>query len=538
MTPSAIRQTDVLIVGAGPTGLVLALWLTRLGVRVRIIDKTTEPGTTSRALAVQARTLELYSQIGLADAVVAHGRKVLAANLWVAGKNIARAVFGEMGAGLSPFPYAQIFPQDEHERLLIERLAGAGVEVERRTELLDFEEAGGRVRAHLKREDGTLETCEAAHIAGCDGAHSSVRDALEIGFPGGTYTHLFYVADVDASGAAMNGELHVALDATDFLAVFPLTGEGRARLVGTVREEAEHEHENLSWNDVSQRVLEWMRIDIKRVNWFSTYRVHHRVADHFRKGRAFLVGDAAHIHSPVGGQGMNTGIGDAVNLAWKLAAVVHERADPSILDSYEPERIAFARRLVATTDLAFTGVTSAGAIARLVRLQIVPILLPLITRLSSLRRLMFRTISQTAVNYRGSSLSEGRAGAVHGGDRLPWVADVNGLDEDNFTPLISLDWQVHVYGDASPEIRSACDERRLPLHAFPWRPEMGRTGLRRDAIYLVRPDGYVALADPEGSAATVTRYLDAHKLGPDGAEPKPRGRLAVSAGCRSPGPSR
>src|SRR6202162_1475355 len=180
-----------------------------------------------------------------------------------------------------------------------------------------------------------------------------------------------------------------------------------------------------------------MRVDIQHVNWFSTYRVHHRVADHFRTGRAFLVGDAAHIHSPVGGQGMNTGIGDAVNLAWKLAAVLHGRVDAPLLDSYESERIAFARRLVATTDQAFTGVTSTGAIARLVRLHIVPILFPLITKLPSLRRVMFRTISQTAVNYRGSSLSEGRAGTVHGGDRLPWVK-VNGGEgdnNDNFTPL-------------------------------------------------------------------------------------------------------
>src|ERR1700730_5734248 len=139
-TGEAKRAADVLIVGAGPTGLVLALWLTRLGVRVRIVDKTAETGTTSRAVAVQARTLELYSQIGLADAVLRRGRKAIAANLWVAGKKAARAVFGDMGAGLSPFPYALIFPQDEHERLLIDRLSEAGVAVERRTELLGFEE--------------------------------------------------------------------------------------------------------------------------------------------------------------------------------------------------------------------------------------------------------------------------------------------------------------------------------------------------------------------------------------------------------------
>src|SRR5437870_9365054 len=192
---SSIRDTEVLIIGAGPTGLVLALWLTRLGVRVRIVDKTAEPGTTSRAVAVQARTLELYGQIGLADAVVERGLKFGAANLWVAGKQVARAVFGAMGAGLSPFPYALIFPQDEHERLLIDRLAEAGVEVERHTELLDFDDAAGRVLARLKRPDGVLETCEAAYIAGCDGAHSSVREALKIGFLGGMFVHVFYVAD-------------------------------------------------------------------------------------------------------------------------------------------------------------------------------------------------------------------------------------------------------------------------------------------------------------------------------------------------------
>jgi 2-polyprenyl-6-methoxyphenol hydroxylase-like FAD-dependent oxidoreductase len=280
-----------------------------------------------------------------------------------------------MGADLSPFPYALIYPQDEHERLLIDRLAEAGVQVERQTELVAFEETATGVRARLKRA-GDDNTCEAAYVAGCDGAHSTVREGLQIGFPGGTYNHLFYVADVDARGTVMNGELHGALDATDFLIVFPLKDGGRARLIGTVRTAAEHQGDDLSWEDVSRRIIEWIRIDVQRVNWFSTYRVHHRVADRFRKGRTFLLGDAAHIHSPVGGQGMNTGIGDAVNLAWKIADVMHKRADASLLDSYEPERIAFARRWVASTDRAFTGVTSDGAIARRIRLHVVPAVAP------------------------------------------------------------------------------------------------------------------------------------------------------------------
>jgi hypothetical protein len=292
-----------------------------------------------------------------------------------------------------------------------------------------------------------------------------------------------------------------------------LKDDGHWRLVGTVRDELESRHENLSWDDVSRRVIEWMRIDVANVNWFSTYHVHHRVAERFRQGRSFLLGDAAHIHSPVGGQGMNTGIGDAVNLAWKLAAVLGERAEASLLDSYEPERIAFARRLVATTDRAFIGVTSSGAIARLVRLRLVPVFLPLLFRFRPVRRLMFRTVSQTNVSYRESSLSEGRAGAVHGGDRLPWVEpELPGTGADNFTPLNSLDWQVHIYGEVSAEIRTACDRRKLPLHVFAWRPAMRRTGLRRDAVYLVRPDGYVALADSAASAEALTAYLDVRKI--------------------------
>jgi 2-polyprenyl-6-methoxyphenol hydroxylase-like FAD-dependent oxidoreductase len=504
------RETEVLIVGAGPTGLVLALWLSRLGVSVRIVDKAAEPGTTSRALAVQARTLEFYRQVGLADAVVERGKKAGAVNLWVTGHKVARAVFGDFGAGISPFPYALLFPQDEHERLLIERLTEAGVSVDRGVELLDFDQSDSSVLARLKRPDGVVETCTAAFIAGCDGAHSAVRETLSIGFPGGTYAHLFYVADVEASGGTMNGEVHVGLDEADFLAVFPMKVAGHARLIGTVQEDAEHQPENLSWNDVSRRVVTWMSIAVSRVNWFSTYRVHHRVADRFRKGRAFLLGDAAHIHSPVGGQGMNTGIGDAVNLAWKLASVLRGRAADSVLESFEPERIAFARRLVATTDEAFTGVTSRGPVARLLRLRVVPALVPILFSFRATRRFMFRTVSQTVVNYRGSALSEGRAGSVHGGDRLPWVAAPDGTD--NFSPLASLDWQIHVYGDADAAIRNLCESQRLSLHVFPWSPEAARKGLRRKAVYLVRPDGYVGLAVEEGDFGAVASYLDAHAI--------------------------
>jgi 2-polyprenyl-6-methoxyphenol hydroxylase-like FAD-dependent oxidoreductase len=495
----------VLIVGAGPTGLVLALWLTKLGVSVRIIDKTAEPGTTSRALAVQARTLEFYRQVGIADAVVESGVKIAGVNLWVRGAKAARVPLQNIGEGLTPFPFALVFPQDAHERLLIERLDALGVKVERRKELVRFDQHPESVRAVIKRPDGSEEICEAAYLAGCDGARSTVREALAIGFPGGTYSGSFYVADVEASGPATDHELHVDLDDADLLIVFPMKGTGCVRLVGSVLEEPKSGDRELTFDDVKSRVIEHLKLTITKVNWFSTYRVHHRVAHSFRTGRAFLLGDAAHIHSPVGGQGMNTGIGDAVNLAWKFAAVLNEGAADRLLDTYETERIGFARRLVATTDRVFTLATAQGGMARLVRTRLVPLLAPLAFRLPGVPNFLFRTVSQIGVNYRNSPLSAGATGGVRGGDRLPWVETEPG--KDNFAPLASLTWQVHVYGEPRPGVAEVCAELRLPLHLFAWRPEIGRAGLRRAAIYLVRPDGYVALADSHADPERLRDYL-------------------------------
>src|SRR6516225_882848 len=253
-----------LMSGVWTTGLVLALWLTRLGVRVRIVDKTAEPGTTSRALAVQARTLELYRQLDLASAVVDAGVKVAAANLWVGGARAARLPLGRMGQGLSPFPHALTYPQDAHEHLLIERLDALGVKVERRTELVRFHQHPEKVRAILKRPDGTEEICEAAYLAGCDGAHSTVREVLATGFPGGTYSGLFYVADVDAAGPAADGDIHVDFEEADFLAVFPLKGTGRLRLIGPVSWEPEREHRELTFDDVGERAIANLKLTIAR----------------------------------------------------------------------------------------------------------------------------------------------------------------------------------------------------------------------------------------------------------------------------------
>jgi 2-polyprenyl-6-methoxyphenol hydroxylase-like FAD-dependent oxidoreductase len=507
-----MTRTDVLVVGAGPTGLVLALWLTKLGVNVRIIDKTSQPGTTSRAVAVQARTLELYRQLDLSDAVVSQGHTVPAINLWVQGETKARIAFDTINAGLTPYG-PLIFPQDEHEQLLIAKLETFGVRVERQTELIEFSDQGDGVVARLRTADGQEQQCQSSYIAGCDGARSVIRHGIGVGFPGGTYQQVFYVADVEASGPAIDGELHVDLDEADFLAIFPLKGPGRARLIGTVRDERAERAETLTFDDVSSHAIDHLKVRIEKVNWFSTYRVHHRVADRFAKGRIFLLGDAAHIHSPAGGQGMNTGIGDAINLAWKLAAVIFGHARSDLLISYEEERIAFARRLVATTDRAFTLATAEGRIAEIVRTRIVPVLAPAAFRYDFARRFMFETVSQITLNYRGCALSQGAAGAIKAGDRLPW-APVAGAD--NFDLLSTMSWQVHVYGSASPEIEAWCTEKHISLHAFEWHREHEAAGLVRDALYLLRPDSYLALVTPAGTATALERYFAGHGIKPWG----------------------
>ena len=204
---------------------------------------------------------------------------------------------------------------------------------------------------------------------------------------------------------------------------------------------------------------------------------------------------------------MNTGIGDAVNLAWKLASVAKHPATAAMLGTYEPERIAFAQRLVATTDRAFTGVISPTALARFVRTEAVPGLLPGLFRLPLARRFAFRTVSQIAVNYRGGPLSVGKAGRVSGGDRLPWTGT-------NYTPLTSLDWQLHIYGKPSPDIEELSAARAMPLHVFAWNAETERAGFAQNAVYLVRPDGYVAVASAGAvAAAAMCDYLSSWKIG-------------------------
>lgn len=497
-----MSSTDVIIVGAGPSGLALAIWLTKQHVKVRIIDKASQGAISTRALAVQSRTLELYSQIGLGHTVVDNGLTLTGVNGWIKGLHSFHVPLTSAGVGLTEFPFITIMPQGEHETLLRQTLSALGVEVEMNTELVAFEDnADTSSIITTIKHDGVSETITAKFIAGCDGSHSIVRKGLGIEFPGGVYDQMFYVADVEGSGPAINGQLNVCLDDSDFLGIFPMAGKGRVRIIGTIRKSnmtTEAQARALTFDDVGRKAIDQMKLQISKINWFSPHHVHHRVANHFRKGRAFLVGDAAHVHSPAGGQGMNTGIGDAINLAWKLAAVVHGRAQDSLLDSYEEERRAFALRLVASTDRVFSGATAEGWFRGFVRTKILPWILPIVFSFRFVQRFQFRAVSQISLNYRGMTLSRGgKLGGVQAGERLPWVL-IDG--QSNYEPLSKIQWQVHVYGEPRSGLEAWCADHDLHLVVFPWRSEHGSAGLTQDAMYLLRPDTYVAFvgaSDPE-----------------------------------------
>jgi 2-polyprenyl-6-methoxyphenol hydroxylase-like FAD-dependent oxidoreductase len=504
INPQAPPQ--VLIVGAGPTGLVLALQLARRGVPFRIIDNDAGPGVASRAIALHARTLEFYAQLGFADAVVASGIKMERIKLLRSGATLAELVLKDMGQGLSPYPFMLDFPQDDHEQFLVDQLAAAGVAVDWNVTLKTFTQTASGVRAVLDR-NGREEICEIAYICGCDGARSQVRQTLKLDFPGGTYEQLFYVADVqtDAPPSA-DGRLNLA-DA-EFAFMMPVRSSGQHRLVGIVSPDLGAKPD-LAFVDLRPSIERLLQVKITAVNWFSTYHVHHRVASSFRVGRAFIAGDAGHIHSPAGGQGMNTGIGDAVNLGWKLAHVLQGRASDRLLDTYEAERIPFARTLVATTDRAFQGLAGNGLGGRLMRRWFIPHVLPFLTRRAAFRRLAFRTVSQIRINYRSSALSQGAAGRLQAGDRLPWVP---AREDDNFAALQSLDWQVHIYGQATDEFVAALRGRRIAVQQFRWSGAAGDAGLLENAVYLVRPDGYIGFASTTQNVAAFSAFADRYGL--------------------------
>ncbi|MBT2582965.1 FAD-dependent monooxygenase [Planococcus sp. ISL-109] len=506
---------QILIVGAGPTGLALAYSLARQGVPFRIIDRNAGPGTASRALAVHARILEQYDQLGLAERNVKRGHPILSLDISDGKKVRAQVKFHALGKGLSPFPFILSLPQDEHEEILVDELSKVGIEVEWNTELLSFEDTGRGVNAVMQQLGQPVEIAEFAYLCGCDGAGSMVRKGLELDFPGGTYKQLFFVADIETETPVDDMEkMDMYMDDDGFMLYMSVRNANTKRILGIVPEEF-NERTDLQYSEISDYIENKIRVRAAKVNWFSTYRVHNRVSEKFAKGRIFIVGDAGHLHSPAGGQGMNTGIGDAINLAWKLAAVIQGKAAPRILSTYEQERIVFARRLIATTDKAFQTIVSQKLRGTLLRQYIVPYVLPSVFKFSFSQKNAFKILSQIHINYRNSLLSKGKAGKVYGGMRLPWIETDIG---DNFAPLRSVDWQIHIYGKAQPELIDFAHSQSLELHEFAWEAKMHDAGFKQDALYLIRPDGHVALATERQWLRVLKMYLETFGIVAFGAE--------------------
>lgn len=512
-------NTDVLIVGAGPTGLMLANQLARRGVRAIIIDRHAGPALQTRALGVQARTLEIYAQLGIADRALELGKRATGANLWAEGRRTARIPVGDIGRDQSPYPFLLILGQDDNERLMGESLRSHGMTVRWNTELVALKQDANQVKATLKQPDGGLAEITAAWVAGCDGARSAVREMNAIDFVGAPYEHVFFVADTEVTGPMVPDELNVYLWRQGFHLFFPMRGTDHWRVVGILPPEL-RDREDLTFEDVipSVRQEAGTNLIFKSCSWYSTYRIHHRSAARFRDRRCFLLGDAAHIHSPVGAQGMNTGLQDAYNLAWKLALVVSGRADASLLDSYEPERIPVAKRLLSTTDRAFVLIVSDSRVAGLLRTRVLANAAAFAMRFDRIRKLAFRTISQIGIQYRDSPLSESLArwheGAPRAGDRFPWLRiklQPDGPIEDLFAKLDDKRFHLLLFGQPALAAEIRALRGLLVTHAVPSDPandkELARQHIPQPSFYLLRPDGHVGLSGTELDVAAVSRYV-------------------------------
>ena len=517
-------DADVLIVGAGPTGLMLANQLWRRGVRATIIDRHAGPARETRALGVQARSLEIYAHLGIVDRARSLGKVSDGADIWANGRRMARVPLGQAGEHITPYPYILILGQDDNERIMGEHLHAAGLDVQWNTELTALTQNADHVAATLRQPDGTTRTFTASWVGGCDGAHSAVREACGITFPGAPYEHVFFVADTECTGTMVPEELNVYLWRSGFHLFFPMRGTDHWRLVG-ILPQALRDRRDVTFEDVVPSLREEAgdRLVFKQCTWFSTYRIHHRCASRFRAGRCFLLGDAAHIHSPVGAQGMNTGLQDAYNLAWKLALVVQGRADASLLDSYEDERLPVARRLLNTTDRAFRLVVADNPVAGLLRTQVLARIAAFVMSRRRLQHAAFRVVSQTGIHYRESPLSQASGGlparAPQAGDRFPWLQlrfDEGGSVEDSFTRLDDLHFHVLAFGRAAPPAASLGLGDSVLVHAVPTDvandAELARAGIASPSLYLLRPDGHVGLAATGSVDASAIRRYVAERL--------------------------
>lgn len=475
-------DTDVIVVGAGPTGLMAALVLARRGVPCTIIDPKSGATRESRALAIQSRTMEIYDQLELADTVIAGANPAIQARI----RGGPVIPFRTRQEGMTRYPGIQIFEQSRNEEMLASALAKAGRPVRWKHRLVDLadhtEPSGGRVEALVEGPDG-LTRIRARWCIGADGARSLVRRLLDLPFEGVTDDATFCVADLRGVADTIDNTVSVRIGREGFALLFPMGPDGHVRLIFLV-----------TGDDVDRdAALAGARADLNLtytdIDWFSTYRVHHRVAARFRKGSVFLAGDAAHVHSPVGGQGMNTGLQDAHNLGNLLADITCGQVSPDAANRYEAERRPVAQHLISVTDKAFGIIARRGKRTALLRQEFSRIMAraaPYALR-TPLGPVVTGWLGQYRIHYR----------YLPDGDPVPAWADDSTVGRrlppvgNNEAALRTFTWQLHTYG--TPIARPDLPDWIEGPHAFGVDP-LERLQVGR--LYLIRPDGFVAASIP------------------------------------------
>jgi 2-polyprenyl-6-methoxyphenol hydroxylase-like FAD-dependent oxidoreductase len=528
----AMSATEVLVVGAGPTGLTLALHLVRFGVGVRIVDRGADRVHESRALAIQPRTLEVLNGSGVSDDLVEYGNKTVRVRIHAGNRETGAPLF-DLGLPDTAYPYLLFLSQAETERILDEHLAAAGVTVERGVELVDLADGADTAAATLRHRDGSDEQVSAGYVVGCDGAHSTVRRLAGIGFTGGAYPQTFVLADLEADGV-QPGAAHAFLSGTGMLFFFPLLRPATWRILA-MRPPADPTPPDapVALDEVRALTDTYTggAVQVRDPVWMTNFRLHHRAATRYRSGRVFLAGDAAHIHSPAGAQGMNTGIQDAVNLAWKLAHALRGVDDPALLDSYHTERAPVGRMVLRFTDRAFTVATSTNPIVRTLRTRLAPRLIPLVLKPRALRAYGFRILAELAIRYRRSPLSlDGPRPPRRGpkaGDRLPDARIVHNGQPTTLQRLVAAPgWHLLLCGPAqawaATDVTSLAQRHAgvLSVHHLTapgigdgepddLRPALRRLGLTPTdtAQYLVRPDGHIGYRAGGTDLTILSGYL-------------------------------
>jgi 2-polyprenyl-6-methoxyphenol hydroxylase-like FAD-dependent oxidoreductase len=540
----------VLVVGGGPTGLALAAQLDALGATVRIVDRQLDRVHESRALVMLPRTLEVLRGLGVSETLVARGNDAVHLQMHF-GKKLVRTRLFDIGLEDTAYPFLLFISQAETEAVLNEHLAARGVAVERGVELVGLAAEERQVACTLRHKDGTTEQLRVGYVAGYDGAHSSVRRLAGIPFEGGSYPQTFVLADLEVDGDLERDAAHSFIAAPGMLFFFPLGRPASWRMGGMrpslpgASEPEEPAEPSLAELQAIADAFTGGTLRLREPVWRTYFRLHHRQAVRYRAGRVFLAGDAAHVHSPAGAQGMNTGIQDAWNLGWKLALVDRGVANEALLDSYQPERWPIGRVVLRFTDRATAIATANTPVVRLIRTEIAPRFLGIVLRVSRLRAFGFRTLSQLRINYRASPAVDEEPPAPRrgprAGDRLPDAHIVeNGrerwLQEVLATPTYHLllcgpaeNWSNDQLGGLSERYAGLVAVHRLAREASAGvlhdaRGEaFARLGVEQAAHYLVRPDGHIGYrsgtTDLRGLERHLARWLPGRAAGASDSDP-------------------